>query len=349
MTEVKDIESQEVVEEAAAKGKKDKKSKVTVMKGVAVEEDGMRVAGVHINQLRMPLVGMFVSATVLLISVLSWKQTANPIRWREHAISVPAVTTSLSFLFILMTCKESLYKKNGKHANIVLFTWNFVGACLLTFIDPFTTTGNGCELHVERGELHLSLVGCVATCCAALLSCPHNLHVLNPIFLPRQLVVTPIPDFASWMMAICSAAALGLSANTLASSVQGAGALVGLLAASIVVIIAISPSLGKGNPCRNESICTITVASVALAVILAHVAKEKKQGQEKSGGVVAVITLGFFAILWLVLAGLTTLRGPFLTTGNGRFASWAGAAMACFAAMAARKMTKQEKQQQGGS
>ena len=127
MTEAKDIESQEVVEEAAAKGKeskKDKKSKVTVMKGVAIEEDGMRVAGVHINQLRMPLVGMFVSATVLLISVLSWKQTANPIRWREYAISVPAVTMSFSFLFILMTCKESFYKKSGKYANIVLFICN---------------------------------------------------------------------------------------------------------------------------------------------------------------------------------------------------------------------------------
>ena len=109
MTEVKDIESQEVVEEAAAKGKESKKGdkkSVAVMKGVAIEEDGMRVAGVHINQLRMPLVGMFVSATVLLISVLSWKQAANPIRWREYAISVPAVTMSFSFLFILMTCKD---------------------------------------------------------------------------------------------------------------------------------------------------------------------------------------------------------------------------------------------------
>lgn len=144
-------------------------------------------------------------------------------------------------------------------------------------------------------------------------------------------------------MVVCSAAALGLSANTFVSSVQGVGALVGLLAASIVVIIAISPSLGKGHPYRNESIYTITVASITLVVTLVHIAKEKKQGQEKNGGIVAVITLGFFAILWLVLAGLTTFRGPFLSTGNGYFASWAGAAMACFAAMAARKMNKQEK------
>ena len=138
-------------------------------------------------------------------------------------------------------------------------------------------------------------------------------------------------------MVVCSAAALGLSANTFVSSIQGLGALVGLLAASVVVIIAIAPSLGKHDPYRNESIYTISVASVTLAVILCHIAREKKLGKEKSGGIVAFITLAFFAILWLVLAGLTTFRGPFLTTGNGYFASWAGAAMACFAAMAARK------------
>ena len=82
MTEEKDIEAQEEVQEVSAKGtsSNEGKSKVKVMKGVSIEEDGMRVAGVKINQLRMPLVGMFVSATVLLIAVLSWKQAANPIR-----------------------------------------------------------------------------------------------------------------------------------------------------------------------------------------------------------------------------------------------------------------------------
>ena len=137
-------------------------------------------------------------------------------------------------------------------------------------------------------------------------------------------------------MVVCSAAALGLSANTFTSSIQGLGALVGLLAASVVVIIAIAPTLGKNEPYRNASIYTISVASVTLAVILIHLAREKKLGTEKSGGIVAFITLAFFAILWLVLAGLTTFRGPFLTTGNGYFAAWAGAAMACFAAGAAR-------------
>jgi len=150
-------------------------------------------------------------------------------------------------------------------------------------------------------------------------------------------LVTSIPDFASWVMVACSAAALGLSANTFKSSVKGVGALVGLLAASIVVIIAISPHVGKNSLYRNHSIYTISVASVTLAVILVHMYKEHKLGQEKSGGIVALITLVFFAILWLVLAGLTTFRGPFLTTGNGYFGVWFGAAMACSAAMAARK------------
>ena len=152
MTEEKDIEAQEEeVQEVSAKGKSSNegKSKVTVMKGVSIEEDGMRVAGVKINQLRMPLVGMFVSATVLLIAVLSWKQAANPIRWKAYAISIPAVTMAFSFLFILMTCSESFYKKTGKQANVVLFLWNFIGALLLTFVDPFTTTGNGCEYIIS--------------------------------------------------------------------------------------------------------------------------------------------------------------------------------------------------------
>lgn len=140
MTEEKDIEAQEEeVQEVSAKGKSSNegKSKVTV------------IAGVKINQLRMPLVGMFVSATVLLIAVLSWKQAANPIRWKEYAISIPAVTMAFSFLFILMTCSESFYKKTGKQANVVLFLWNFIGALLLTFVDPFTTTGNGCEYIIS--------------------------------------------------------------------------------------------------------------------------------------------------------------------------------------------------------
>lgn len=270
-----DIEAKEEVQEVAAKGSDAKGG-------------GVQVAGIQISQLRMPLVGMFLSACVLLIAVMSWNQNkANPIRWREYAISVPAVCMSLSFLFILMTFKESFYKSNGKYANIVLFIWNFIGACLLTFIDPFTATGNG--------------------------------------------------YFASWVMVACSAAALGLSANTFKSSVQGVGALVGLLAASIVVIIAISPHVGKNSLYRNHSIYTISVASVTLAVILVHMYKEHKLGHEKSGGIVALITLVFFAILWLVVAGLTTFRGPFLTTGNGYFAVWFGAAMACSAAMAARK------------
>lgn len=117
MTEEKDIEAQEEeVQEVSAKGKSSNegKSKVTVMKGVSIEEDGMRVAGVKINQLRMPLVGMFVSATVLLIAVLSWKQAANPIRWKEYAISIPAVTMAFSFLFILDDMQRVLPQEDRK-------------------------------------------------------------------------------------------------------------------------------------------------------------------------------------------------------------------------------------------
>ena len=98
---------------------------------------------VTISDLQLPLVLMFATSTVLLISVTTWK---FGIKWREYAISVRAVTMCLSFISLLLTIKEELYEKVGGYLNQLLFVWNFVGACFLTFSSPFITTGNGkCE------------------------------------------------------------------------------------------------------------------------------------------------------------------------------------------------------------
>ena len=36
-----------------------------------------------------------------------------------------------------------MYDKFGKHTNGLNFVWSFIGACFLTFKEPFTNTGNG--------------------------------------------------------------------------------------------------------------------------------------------------------------------------------------------------------------
>lgn len=212
--------------------------------------------------------------------------------YSEFAISVPSVSGILSFLLILLTCKKDVYIKVGKIPNQILFVWNFIGAILLTFVDPFIGTGNG--------------------------------------------------YFASWMMVVCSAGALGMTHSVFTTTVRGMGALLGLISCSIIVIIAVAPYIGEGEPYRYESIYTITTASFTIAVLLLHIFLEKKKGIDKSGGILAMIVLGFFACLWLALAGLTTFRGPFLFTGNGYFGSWAGAACAGSAAMAAKRKKEGE-------
>jgi hypothetical protein len=113
----------------------------------AVKFDGMggvSIGGVHISEMRLPLVGMFLSAAVLLVAVLVYKGPGlQKESYRNYAISVPSATMCMSFLMVLMTSKNEFYAAYGKIPNQITFLWNFVGACILTFSGPFKTTGNG--------------------------------------------------------------------------------------------------------------------------------------------------------------------------------------------------------------
>lgn len=81
--------------------------------------------------------------------------------------------------------------------------------------------------------------------------------------------------------------ALGLTANAFQSSVKGLGSLMGLLASSIIVIIALINFVGGdyGGAFRGESIYAMVVACVTLVLVLVHVYLEKKQGDGDGGGV----------------------------------------------------------------
>lgn len=114
--------------------------------------------------------------------------------------------------------------------------------------------------------------------------------------------------------------ALGFTASAFQTSVKGLGALMGLLASSIIVIIALIDWVG-GGLFRGESIYAMVVACITVLLVLVHIYKEKKEGDGDGGGMVMGVLLAFFAALWLVMACLVTFRGPFIATGNGYFAS----------------------------
>jgi len=145
--------------------------------------------------------------------------------------------------------------------------------------------------------------------------------------------------FASWATVVTAAMALGFTASAFQTSVKGLGALMGLLASSIIVIIALIDWVG-GGLFRGESIYAMVVACITVLLVLVHIYKEKKEGDGDGGGMVMFGVLAFFAALWVVMACLVTFRGPFIATGNGYFASWAGAACACFACFAAKRNAK---------
>ncbi|OEU17041.1 hypothetical protein FRACYDRAFT_239642 [Fragilariopsis cylindrus CCMP1102] len=120
-----------------------------------------------INQMRLPLVGMMVSSMVLLLAVLSWKGLPmwKSAVWRSYAIAYPCVTLVISLMGVLKMCNKEFYLSNGKFIHVLLFLWNFVGACLLTFLNPFTQTGNGYfaawgTVIFAAGALGIRGIGC---------------------------------------------------------------------------------------------------------------------------------------------------------------------------------------------
>lgn len=151
--------------------------------------------------------------------------------------------------------------------------------------------------------------------------------------------------FAAWACVMTSAMAMGFSADAFKDSVKGLGSLMGLGASSGVVIIALIGFVGGGAPdnTRGESIYAMVVAcfTAILVMGLMYFQKQQQQGSspDRTEGMIKFAFLSTFAILWLVLACLVTFRGPFVTTGNGYFASWAGAVCACFAAFNAKNET----------
>jgi len=135
--------------------------------------------------------------------------------------------------------------------------------------------------------------------------------------------------FAAWAMAVFGVMAIGVGSESMRSAVRGMGSLMGLLASSIIVLIAIAPFVSRDSP---DTIYAIVIASVTIVITLAFMFVENEGGRR---GAVVFVILSIFALFWIVLACLVTFRGPFLVTGNGYFGSWAGAVSAVFAAVAA--------------
>mmetsp|Transcript_38121 Transcript_38121/g.91234 ORF Transcript_38121/g.91234 Transcript_38121/m.91234 type:complete len:236 (+) Transcript_38121:241-948(+) len=101
--------------------------------------------GVALDANQFPQVVTLVAGMVLLIALgaeYDWDFSWLPYRGYALSVSIIAMALSCGNLIALKFAK-GVYDKHGSHVNILLFCYNFVGACFLTFEKPFTTTSNG--------------------------------------------------------------------------------------------------------------------------------------------------------------------------------------------------------------
>jgi hypothetical protein len=141
--------------------------------------------------------------------------------------------------------------------------------------------------------------------------------------------------FGAWGIVFFAIMGLGVSVENFKDALGGMGAMMGLLACSLIVIVAIS---SEGfDESKGELIYAIIVACITILVLAGLIMMEYGDGGEAHK--VKLPILALFAILWIILACLLTFRGPlvFTVTGNGYFGSWGGAITSVCAAIAALK------------
>lgn len=145
--------------------------------------------------------------------------------------------------------------------------------------------------------------------------------------------------FAAWVSVYGSVLSLGMKREGLGSTIKGLGSIIGLLASSIVVIIATIKPINDGNKSivggfRSEAIYALVLCCVTTLFTVVIMLMDKR-GDTLNATMYFVI-LAALAVGWLVEACLVTFRGPFMDTGNGYFASWAGSFISAMAACIAK-------------
>lgn len=153
--------------------------------------------------------------------------------------------------------------------------------------------------------------------------------------------------FAAWACVATSAMAMGLTVDALRNRIKGLGSLMGLCACAAIVVIALIDHMGYSVPefeyLRGESIYAMVISCFTVVLCVGLLYFEKQNEGSTPDRTETTVKFGFlavFAVLWFVLAFLVTFRGPFVTTGNGYFASWCGAMCACSTAFHARNEVK---------
>mmetsp|Transcript_99877 Transcript_99877/g.149626 ORF Transcript_99877/g.149626 Transcript_99877/m.149626 type:complete len:268 (+) Transcript_99877:90-893(+) len=95
----------------------------------------------------LPMAGVVVSSVIFLIAVTSQGGPGKGSGYRVYGIVLAVIAMICALMSLGLSKKPDLVESNPdipRYLNYFLFSWNFVGACMMTFGGgPFVVTSNG--------------------------------------------------------------------------------------------------------------------------------------------------------------------------------------------------------------
>lgn len=144
--------------------------------------------------------------------------------------------------------------------------------------------------------------------------------------------------FAAWGIVLGSAMSIGVTISALGAATRGVGPLMGAVMMSLVLIVATISPIKYGHQNMSEAVYAMVLSCLTIIFALGVAASNKQGvGSKVINPRTYFAALTAFTVCWIVMAFLTTFRGPFLATGNGYFASWVGMLMMCLTAFIAKQ------------
>ena len=135
-------------------------------------------------------------------------------------------------------------------------------------------------------------------------------------------------------MVVFSLMALGVTKDKAIEATEGIASMLGLFVSSILLLTALvtEDNFNRDNEVFGHMVFGTVVSAITLPIAGFFIHHHKKTGMLHSAQFMVMVPL---CTAWLVAPNLLTFVGPFLTTGNGYFATWAGAITSVYATMAA--------------
>jgi len=248
--------------------------------------------------------------------------------------------------------KNQLMKLKGTKINDVQFPLVLIALLSIVLLIAVTTwegamTKYGYFVSIPSVSLVVSVLGLIGTQLCEQLYEQYGKYLAHCLFLwnfigaswltlSGPFITTGNGYFAAWSCVAASSMAMGITADAFKDKIKGLGSLMGLVASSIILILASMEHVG-GND-RGAAVYAIVLSCFTVVLVVGMIAL-KKRGYDGGNQIdyYKFIGLCIFSFLWFVCACHATFHGPFVTTGNGYFSAWAGCACIFFAAYTAKK------------